>query len=107
MAVESASDLAAFFDTAAFAVTAEFYPAAGPSVSVAVILDDADNPAALQSVGVSARQRTATATIAAFGGVTPRGGRLEIGGEIFRIAGVETDPSRQVYTLSLRPPAES
>lgn len=39
MAVETAADLAAFFDTDEFAVAATYYPAGGAGVAVSVIHD--------------------------------------------------------------------
>lgn len=59
MTVESADDLAVFFNEDEFAVAATYLPAQGVAAAVTVILDRPDADAALGRLGITAHAPTA------------------------------------------------
>lgn len=102
MAVETAADLAAFFDTDEFAVAGTYYPQSGPSAPVTVILDQGEETISLSTGGTTGRRRIALVRASELPTNAPRDGdTLEVGGEVMLVKKGEADESGSVVTLSL------
>lgn len=98
MAIETAEDLAAFFDVGAWGVSATYAPASGGSSSVTVILDKPVERLEIGALGVSAARRTIL--VRASEVATPRrGDAVTVGGETLRVGAATLDLSGKVWEL--------
>lgn len=104
MPVESASDLAGFFDTGDFAEPGQWTLAAGGAAkAVPVIMDRPDELVGLGgSVGVRMPELTARCAVTDLPAGYGKGDSLAVDAETWRVERVDLDTTRKVATVSLR-----
>lgn len=96
--IETAADLAAMFDTDAFAVSASYTPAGGSAVSVSALLDAPDETLAIGRVGVNLPRRVVLVRVAELPAAA-RGDVLAIEGETLTVRSAKLDPTGKLWTL--------
>lgn len=87
MAVESAGDLAAMFDTADFAIAATYTPSGGAPAAVSILWDNPTETLDLGALGVAA-PRTRALIRASEATGTVKGGTLQVGATVYTIRAV-------------------
>lgn len=108
MGVESAADLATFFDEDEFGRAAVYTPAGGGAgIAVVVILDEPQKRDDRGAAGVRVQIRTARIRVALLPDDERRGGMLTLSdtGEAFDVRGINRDISGAVAVLNLAPVA--
>lgn len=103
MPVETAADLAAFFDEAEFAVEAAFTPAGGSSSTVSVILDEGDSRADPGGAGYVGARRVARVRKSEVA-TARRGDSLEVDGTTYEVGKAMLDQATgTIWLLDLIP----
>jgi len=100
VAVETADDLAAFFDVDEWGETATYTPAGGQPATVTIVRARAHALAELGAVGVNLPDETAYARASEIASPAP-GDTLAIGNESYRIERADQDALAAVWTLHL------
>ena len=103
MPVESDADLASFFNTDEFAVSATYTPADGVAVAVTVIDSRPKRDGDTGIVGIQATAHQALIRAAELGETPARGDQLDIADECFTVRKATPDETRRVFTLELAP----
>ena len=100
MAVESAADLAVFFDADAFARAAVYIAKSGVLSNVTVILDEPVDEAALGARGVSRRRRSVQLRASEI--AEPAAGDVvQLDGAEYQVRSAELDIAGAVWTVQL------
>lgn len=98
MAIETAADLAAMFDTDAFAVSASYTPAGGAAVPVVALLDAPDETLEIGRVGVNAARRRVWVRVAELASAA-RNDAIVIAGEALKVNAARRDETGRLWRL--------
>ena len=101
MAVESADDLATFFDTDEFGVAATYTPSGGSATAVTVWIM---KPQEIQALGLAGiRQHNITGLLRKSEAADPAGGTLVVSGTTYQIVEPEIDETDKIWSFGLHP----
>jgi len=100
MTVETAEDLAVFFDTGDFGEGATYRPASGPDVLVTVIVDQPTRE--VQLFGGATRAPAVSVQLRVSEVAQPRkGDSIVIGGTTYAVRDAERDPLAAIWRVTL------
>ena len=104
MVVETAADLAGFFETDEFAELATFYPKTGPALeNIPVVVSRPVDAGTLGELTFTATQRRVLVRAADVGAIV-RGGRFELAGETYAVDGAPAlDETATVWEIPIKP----
>lgn len=100
MAVETAEDLATFFDTDDFAVAAVITPNGGAAVTVSILLDEPQEIHGLGIAGIAQANRRVMVRKSEID--DPTNGTIAISGVTYRIVEPELDLTRLIWSFAIK-----